>query len=466
MIFQTPRSVERDARRSWALAPFLQVLLLLTACGSGDAPPAAAELPPPVRQDAGHDAGVDAPGTGGATGSGGSGGSGGHETDASTEASADGRAPVDGGPDADALAPEAGICGDGVVGPREFCDGAELNNADCYIFGYSGGVLRCDSSCAYDFSRCTGTELCFNGSDDDGDRAIDCADSDCSASCAATCASATLVLDPGHANGNTSGHASEVASSCLPPGASSGSEVVFRVKPAVTGVLEATVNSVGADFTLSIRKDCADESSELVCRNLGAGAGASETVRAAVTRGQDVFLVVDGADAGQDGLFVLDLASRPIACGDGHLDPGEGCDDHNRSPDDGCSAECALELDEVEPNEAPSVATPYSGLPFIARISSGTDVDVFSIVISAQNSTLSVETLDLGDGACARMELDDRIEILAPDGRMLVSNDDGGVGFCAKASATGLSPGTYYVRVRASGVATDFPYNLDISRSP
>jgi cysteine-rich repeat protein len=445
------------------------MLALVTACGGDDSPPAVAELPPPVR----HDAGVDAQASGGSggaagsdAGSGGSPGAGGHDGDAAGDASHDGRASADAGPDGDALPPEAGECGDGVVGPHEFCDGAELNNANCVIFGYSGGVLRCDSSCAYDFSRCKGTELCFNGSDDDGDGAVDCADSDCSAACSTTCTSATLALDPGHVNGSTVGHASELAPSCLPPGASSGPEVVFRVKPSVTGVLEATVTSIGADFSLSIRKDCTDDTSELMCRNLGAGAGASETVRAAVTRGQDVFIVVDGADASQEGLFVLDLASRPLECGDGNLDPGEECDDHNRASDDGCSDSCKLELDEVEPNETTSSATPYTELPFIARIASAADVDVFSIVVSAQNSMLSVETLDLGDGACARMELDARIEILAPDGHTLVSNDDGGVGFCAKASVTGLAPGTYYVRVRASGVATDFPYNLDISRSP
>jgi cysteine-rich repeat protein len=466
------RNAARRSRPGRVFLPPLSALTicLLTACGGGDAPPPAAELPPEVEHDAGHDAGADAPasgGSGGSAGSDGSAGSGGrHEADAAKDSSPDVDAPGEGGPDRDASAPEAGRCGDGVVGPHEFCDGAELNNANCAVFGYAGGVLRCNSSCAYDFSRCEGTELCFNGSDDDGDRAIDCADTDCSSACSTSCASATLVLDPGHVNGSTRGHAAEVASSCLPPGASSGPEVVFRVKPSVTGVLEATVSSIGADFSLSIRKDCADESSELVCRNLGAGAGAVETVRTAVTRGQDVFLVVDGADPNQEGLFVLDLASRPVECGDGNLDPGEACDDRNRLPDDGCSASCELELDEVEPNEATSSATPYTSLPFIARISSASDIDVFSIAVSAPNSMLSVETLDLGDGACARMELDDRIEILAPDGHTLISNDDGGVGFCAKASVTGLAPGTYYVRVQASGVASAFPYNLDISRSP
>lgn len=401
----------------------------------------------------------------GLSGADGSVASGGATGAAPRDAAPDGAIP-DGAPDAEPPPLEAGLCGDGVVGPHEFCDGAELNNADCIVFGYSSGVLRCDKNCAYDFSHCSGTELCFNGMDDDGDRAIDCADSDCAAACAASCATATLALDPGHVNGNTSGHASEIASSCLPAGATSGPEVVFRVKAAVTGVLEAAVSSVGADFSLSVRKDCTDAASELVCRDLSAAVGATETVRAPVTRGEEVFLVVDGADSNQAGIFALDLASRPIVCGDGKLDPGEECDDHNDASNDGCSSSCTLELDEIEPNETTLTATPYTDLPFIARISSPADIDVFSIVVSASNSMLTVDTLDLGDGACANGELDDRIEILAPDGHVLASDDDGSAGFCAKASTSGLSPGTYYVRVKASGVATSFPYNLDISRSP
>lgn len=472
-----PRSVRDDARPFRQRSVFLprsgavlSSLAVAVACGSGDTRPAPpTEIVAPDSGADGSNAGsggsTHAGGAGGKSGSGGSSASGGRGGDAAT-------APPDanGGRDAEAEAstaePEAGVCGDGVIGPHEFCDGTNLNDADCYIFGYSGGVLRCDSSCEFDFSKCTGTELCFNGADDDGDGLIDCADPDCKTACAATCSTVTQILDPGHVNGSTIGHASEIASSCLPPGATSGPEVVYRVKAAVTGVLAATVSSTGADFSLSVRKDCADASTEIACRDLSAGAGATESVRVPVTRGDELFLVVDGANTDQAGIFVLDLASRPIVCGDGNLDPGEQCDDHNTASGDGCSSACKLELDEVEPNDTTSNATPYTELPFVAQISPVGDVDVFSIAVSAQNSMLAVDTLDLGDGACANMELDDRIDILAPDGHVLVSNDDGGVGFCAKASVSGLSPGTYYVRVKASGVATTFPYNLDISRSP
>ena len=55
------------------------------------------------------------------------------------------------------------ICGNNTVegtGPQaETCDGTDLNDNDCFDFGYTGGTLACSggSSCtAYDFSGCTG----------------------------------------------------------------------------------------------------------------------------------------------------------------------------------------------------------------------------------------------------------------------------------------------------------------------
>jgi hypothetical protein len=56
------------------------------------------------------------------------------------------------------------------------------------------------------------------------------------------------------------------------------------------------------------------------------------------------------------------------------------------------------------------------------------------------------------------------IEILSSDGTTIVSDDDGGVGTCAAATATDLSPDTYYVRVTASGTSTTFPYVLVVSK--
>ncbi len=77
-------------------------------------------------------------------------------------------------------------CGDGTVNQSsEQCDGSDLDGETCSTLGYSGGTLRCTSSCAFNTSSCTSTENCTNGSDDDGDGDADCDDSDCygSSSC-------------------------------------------------------------------------------------------------------------------------------------------------------------------------------------------------------------------------------------------------------------------------------------------
>jgi cysteine-rich repeat protein len=48
-------------------------------------------------------------------------------------------------------------------------------------------------------------------------------------------------------------------------------------------------------------------------------------------------------DAGESALS-NELALAPPACGDGHIDPGEQCDDGNTVSGDGCSATCMLEV--------------------------------------------------------------------------------------------------------------------------
>jgi cysteine-rich repeat protein len=195
--------------------------------------------------------------------------------------------------------------------------------------------------------------------------------------------------------------------------------------------------------------------------------GATEQVVVPVVQTQKVYVVVDGTGEASVGAFTLEVASRPVVCGDGFTDPPEECDDHNTNDGDGCSAECRGEWDETEPNDTVAQATPYSVQPSAARIFPAGDVDVFSIQVTAPNSMLFVETRDLGDAACANKTLDNRIDVIGPDGTtVLASNDDGGEGFCAKKDLSGLAPGTYYLRVEASGVATTFPYVLDMWKSP
>jgi hypothetical protein len=48
------------------------------------------------------------------------------------------------------------ICGNGIVGPGEICDGLNLSGSTCNTFGWFTGTLICNSTCTgYNFTACT-----------------------------------------------------------------------------------------------------------------------------------------------------------------------------------------------------------------------------------------------------------------------------------------------------------------------
>jgi hypothetical protein len=51
--------------------------------------------------------------------------------------------------------PAESVCGDGILGQDEWCDGNELNGASCASLGYGTGTLLCSTTCIYDISMCT-----------------------------------------------------------------------------------------------------------------------------------------------------------------------------------------------------------------------------------------------------------------------------------------------------------------------
>jgi cysteine-rich repeat protein len=354
------------------------------------------------------------------------------------------------------------VCGNGVAEGSEGCDGSDVRMQTCVSYGFESGSLACQD-CSLDFRGCVGTENCADGRDNDADQAVDCADSDCTASCQDPCSAPALLPDPASSVvGQTNGHVASTASSCKPAPAASGPETVYRFTAARTGVLDVRLTSTGPDFNLSVRGTCGDAGSELGCSETSAGSDAIERVLAPVTQGQTVFIVVDGTGAASEGRYRLDALSRSVQCGDSNRDTGEECDDGNRMSTDGCGADCRLEPDESEPNGSTGEADAYSGFPFFASIAPAGDVDVFSLTVSSAGSTITAETLDLGDGACAQFQLDSVVEILAPDGSTVLATDnDSGDGFCSVATVTGAAAGTHFVRVRAAAASATFPYKLN-----
>ena len=99
-------------------------------------------------------------------------------------------------------------------------------------------------------------------------------------------------------------------------------------------------------------------------------------------------------------------AAAPF-CGDGTVDPGEGCDDGNGQSLDGCSSNCVVDgFDEVEVNDTLAMANgPYgAGVLLRGSIKPGSDVDYFAIVVP-EVADLHLETFGAsGFGGCANID--------------------------------------------------------------
>lgn len=380
--------------------------------------------------------------------------------------------------DGGAVAP---ICGDGVVNQgSEECDGDFPAFRGCSTFGFDLGLLTCTAECAWDTSDCSGDEVCFDLADNDGDQDIDCADDDCTQMCEDPCGSAPEIAPPSTeeyvvgaselvavVNGSTAGRPNTTSASCADSDGS-GPEAIYLVTVAQTGKLDLTLQTTG-DLTLSVRRACEDDESELTCAS-------PRRLTRNVTAGDSLHVIVDGYAEEDSADFTLTVGTRERACGDGVLDPlgeaghlAEECDDGELRDGDGCDMTCAVESSENEPlNSMLEEADPFAlGAPRFGRIFPAGDVDVVAISVTTPNTTLSVASSGLGGANCASGEVNTQIELLdtdEEDNALLESDTDSGDGDCGRVVARGLPAGTYYARVTADADASPvtFPYSLQV----
>lgn len=349
------------------------------------------------------------------------------------------------------------VCGDHFLEAGEECEEDLFRDETCQSFGFSDGELGCDDSCEITTDDCSGVEDCFDGQDNDGDGLSDCLDPiDCGSVCGDACEAPSESLGGVTANGTTAGRGNVFDSSCSDTDGG-GTEVVYKVVAAVDGKID--VNLITSDkLNLSVMTVCGDPGSELAC-------SPARRMSLEAFEGEEFYVTIEGDDAGEVGGYFLEVASRVPACGDGVRDSDEECDDFNTQDGDGCDENCFLEPDETEPNGALDNASPIVLSTTTAEIRPANDEDVFVVETTAESSTIVANTFHLGDGACSYNLMDTHLAILGENGTdVLASDDNGGDGLCARAVASALPPGTYFIRVSATAGANPatFPYLLDV----
>jgi hypothetical protein len=141
-----------------------------------------------------------------------------------------------------------------------------------------------------------------------------------------------VVIEPGApAMGTTIGQPDALGAGCGTP---TGGELVYRLRTARPGTIEATTSGSDFDTILSVRTVCADEMTELDCDDDG-GDGNTSTVNFDVEADTDYFLIIDGYN-GASGATVLDVAADLDCVDDAECEEGFRCVEGECEPPGAC----------------------------------------------------------------------------------------------------------------------------------
>lgn len=272
-------------------------------------------------------------------------------------------------------------CGDGVRNGTDECEGDDLADATCESLGYAGGTLACSVECTFDKSACV-ESMCGNARRDDGE---DCDASDlggasctdvgflggtlaCDGRCGFDTSGCTRCGDGMLQEGEECDGSNLGGQACTDRGFTGGA---LGCTAACAFDESACENADCPDGTRNGDEDC--DGADLggrVCANLGFYAGdlsCDDSCRFDTSsctncgNGRiDGVEQCDGANlnggtcetageftmgtlrCGADCTFDTSGCSAAM-CGNGVLDPGEGCDDRNVRNGDGCDDACAVE---------------------------------------------------------------------------------------------------------------------------
>jgi cysteine-rich repeat protein len=136
-------------------------------------------------------------------------------------------------------------------------------------------------------------------------------------------------------------------------------------------------------------------------------------------------------------------------CGDGVRTANEECDDGNLTPGDCCDATCHAEPGcEREPNDDPASAGRWA--PSVRGwIRAGDPVDMYRLDVPAGMTAVLDATVAPAASGVTCFDLDSLLEVEDAHGRVLGSDDDGGLATCSHLHVAGLA-GTVFVSVLRS----------------
>jgi cysteine-rich repeat protein len=158
-------------------------------------------------------------------------------------------------------------------------------------------------------------------------------------------------------------------------------------------------------------------------------------------------------------------------CGDGIKAGAELCDDNNLANGDCCSSDCKIEAGcEVEVNDASATANGFATLSVGGKINGFIrpvgDKDYYAFVVPPNGvGKITATTVDSFLGiACTSNTIDTYLTLYSASATSIATNDDvsSTTNYCSTLTASNLVPGTYYVEVKASSLATitTFAYTL------
>lgn len=233
-------------------------------------------------------------------------------------------------------------------GPNESSDG-------CFPGCTDSSQCTAPQECVTDmadplFGLCIEPEKCADVEDNDKDGFPDCADSDCAsdAMCTAAigmaCTGATATMSPDM--GDNSNGTSTFASQCGGFVSGSGKEDLYSFTVPSKGQLHVEADPTGdGDLALYVRSACDDATTTAGCADNAMDGAATEILDLGFQGGEVVTIFVDSYQPGTEGTYVLTTSFEPAVCGDNTVTLPETCDDGNANTGDGCSDQCAVELD-------------------------------------------------------------------------------------------------------------------------